>query len=168
MSSPKTCFLQRKTAIFRKEDVDLKPKLHEICQERKETINPRVTNQTFARLTGKSDTSIAQFFRGEVAEPSVYTVGPICKALGVSLDDYFDIDSGSDAAEVATLKIKLEAAERINEGYRESIRKKDAFIIFLLLTVLAALTALIIDISNPYVGWIRDTMSILREVSVYA
>ena len=136
----------------------MSPKLHEICQSRKETTNPRVTNQMLADLSGKSTTAIAQFFRGDVAEPSVYTVGPICKALGVSLDEYFDIESGSEAADVAEIKAKLEAEKRINEEYKDSIRKRDALIIGLFLIVLAALTALIIDVSNPNVGWIRDTM----------
>ena len=145
----------------------MKQKLHEICQLRKETANPRVTNQMLADLSGKSITSIAQFFRGEVAEPSVYTVGPICKALGISLDEYFGIASGSDASPDAELSAKLAAAEKLNEVYAQDIQRKTTLIVFLLLIVLAALTALIIDISNPNVGWIRDTVSALREVAAY-
>lgn len=145
----------------------MKQKLHEICQSRKETINPRVTNQTLAHLSGKSVTSIAQFFRGEIAEPSVYTVGPICKALGISLDEYFEIGSGSDSSNASELAAKLAAAEKLADVYAQELQRKTALIVFLLFIVLAALTALIIDISNPNVGWIRDTMSILREVSAH-
>ena len=72
----------------------MKQKLWEICQERKDSVNPRVTNQTLAELSGKSETSVAQFLRGEITDPSVYTVGPICKVFGISLDEYFDIASG--------------------------------------------------------------------------
>lgn len=159
LSSPKSCFRGWKTAILKKEDVELSPKLHEICQSRKETANPRVTNQMLADLSGKSTTAIAQFFRGDVAEPSVYTVGPICKALGVSLDEYFDIESKSEAASFAEVEAKLESEQRINKAYLDSIRKKDALIAFLLLIVILALGALIYDLCNPNVGWIRDSMS---------
>lgn len=143
----------------------MKLKLHEICQSRKETVNPRVTNQMLADLSGKSVTSIAQFFRGEVAEPSVYTVGPICKALGISLDEYFGISSGGDPD--TELAAKLAAAEKLTEVYAQELQRKTTLIVFLLLIVLAALTALIIDISNPNVGWIRDTATVAQAAVLF-
>lgn len=75
----------------------------------------------------------------------------------MSVDEYLGI--ARPAASATRLSDKLDASENLNSIYAKSIQQKDALIMVLLLIVLAALTALIIDIANPTVGWIRDTAS---------
>lgn len=69
----------------------MKEKLSDLCREQKQTITPRKTNQDVAENTDLSVGTVSQFFRGDIKNPSVYTVGPICREMGVSMDEYFGI-----------------------------------------------------------------------------
>lgn len=66
----------------------LMEKLSDLCRDQKQTITPRKTNQDIAESTDLSVGTVAQFFRGDIKNPSVYTAGPICREMGVSMDDY--------------------------------------------------------------------------------
>lgn len=69
----------------------MKEKLSDLCREQKQTITPHKTNQDVAENTDLSVGTVSQFFRGDIKNPSVYTVGPICREMGVSMDEYFGI-----------------------------------------------------------------------------
>ena len=138
--------------------------INEYCKEAKDKHYPRITNQDLCEKTNISDSTLNNFLRGATKNPSVYLVGDICRALGASLDDYFDIPkTDSPSPELAELQAKLESEQRMLRAYQDAIRKKDTLITFLLIIVTLALIALLIDISNPNVGWIRETASILRR-----
>lgn len=137
----------------------MKQQLWEICRDKKDSINPRITNQQLAAQSGLSQNAVGQFLRGESPNAPLSTFGPICKILGISVDEYLGIESHSATAQDTAMAERLASAEKLNEVYSQELQRKTTLIVFLLLLVLAALTALIIDISNPNVGWIRDTMS---------
>lgn len=138
--------------------------INEYCKEAKDKHQPRITNQELCEKTNISDSTLNNFLRGATKNPSVYLVGDICRALGASLDDYFDIPkTDSPSPELAEMQAKLESEQRMTRTYQESIRKKDALIAFLLVIVLLALGALLIDIMNPNVGWIRETAAITEN-----
>ena len=94
----------------------MKEKLSDLCREQKQTITPHKTNQDVAENTDLSVGTVSQFFRGDIKNPSVYTVGPICREMGVSMDEYFGIphdepaepsDSEKLLAETAALRAQL-------------------------------------------------------------
>lgn len=135
----------------------MEKQLWEVCRDKKDATTPRITNQQIAEDTGLSVNTVSQYLRGETKNAPLATFGPICRMLGVSVDEYLGI---ARSTEIEThLSDKLDAAENLNSIYVKSIQKKDALIMVLLLIVLAAMAALIIDIASPTVGWIRDTAS---------
>lgn len=64
-------------------------KLWEICRDAKDAAH--VTNQHIADETGLALNTVSQYLRGDTKHPSVYTVGPICRACSVDLNAYFNI-----------------------------------------------------------------------------
>ena len=63
--------------------------LWEICRIKKENLN--LTMQEIADSAGLPVGTVKKFFSAASKSPSVYTVAPICRVLGVSLDEYFEI-----------------------------------------------------------------------------
>lgn len=120
-------------------------------------MQPRKTNQDIADESGLSVNAVGQFLRGETKSPSVDTVGPICAALGVSMDEHFGVEAPTEdnMSEVERLQLRLESAERVNKIYEKEIRRKNILVWILAFIVLAALLALLVDLCNPNVGWIR-------------
>lgn len=51
----------------------------------------KMTNQDIADKSGLSLNTVTNYFSSRSKAPSIYTVGPLCAALGVSLDRYFGI-----------------------------------------------------------------------------
>lgn len=151
----------------------MKPRIYELCRKNKDTMNPRRTNEDLAGSANLGLNTVAGFLRGEVANPGVYTVGPICRELGVSLDDYFDIQTPSrevseDARQLATevelLKAKNEGLQHENANLRVSLRMHRITTGVLLFIVAAAAIALLIDVLNPDVGWIRRALTRTQQV----
>lgn len=151
----------------------MKPRIYELCRKNKDTMNPRRTNEDLAGSANLGLNTVAGFLRGEVANPGVYTVGPICRELGVSLDDYFDIQTPSrevseDARQLATevelLKAKNEGLQHENANLRVSLRMHRFTTGVLLCIVAAAAIALLVDVLNPDVGWIRRALTRTQQV----
>lgn len=63
--------------------------LWEMCRTKKENLN--LTMQEIADSAGLPVGTVKKFFSAASKSPSVYTVAPICRVLGVSLDEYFEI-----------------------------------------------------------------------------
>ncbi|MGN0246823.1 MAG: helix-turn-helix domain-containing protein [Lachnospiraceae bacterium] len=55
----------------------------------------KMTNQDIADKSGLSLNTVTNYFSSRSKAPSIYTVGPLCAALGVSLDKYFGIVADS-------------------------------------------------------------------------
>lgn len=139
----------------------MKKQLWEICRDKKDSANPRITNQQLVENTGLSVNAIGQYLRGETPNAPLSTFGPICRCLGVSVDDYLGLER--PPAQDAELAAKLESEQKMLRVYQSGVRKRDAVIGFLLILVMLALGALLVDVMNPNVGWIRETAAITEN-----
>ena len=64
--------------------------LQDLCRDAKYRQN--LTIQDLSDMTDISASTISNFFSASSKEPSVYKMGLICSALGVSMDEYFGIE----------------------------------------------------------------------------
>ena len=138
----------------------MKEKLSDLCREQEQTITPHKTNQDVAENTDLSVGTVSQFFRGDIKNPSVYTVGPICREMGVSMDDYFGIphDEPADPAEPPDAeKLHAEnAALRAQLAQQQKSLRMHRLVTLILLGILSLCAlALVADVLSPSIGWIR-------------
>lgn len=75
----------------------MKKTLQDICRDAKEWQH--LTTQDLADMTDLSSSTISNYFSASSKDPSLYKMGLICKALGVSMDEYFDIIKRSSPEE---------------------------------------------------------------------
>lgn len=84
--------------------------LQEVCREARDRLN--CTNQDIADETGIPLSSVKNFFAATSKAPSVVSAGLICKYLGISLDDYFDI--------VPTVSTEAQLRQQLKEEHMNS------------------------------------------------
>lgn len=145
-------------------------KVVDACQKAKNSAYPKITNQDIVDETRLSPSAVNNFLRGATKDPPLGTVGPICKMLGVSLDDCCDIDAQADPTELqqavqeltqklqeANTKIEISALEL--KHAREQLATYRALAWIFSILVLLTMGALLIDLSNPDVGWIREPIA---------
>ena len=129
-------------------------KLWEICRDAKDTAH--VTNQHIADETGLALNTVSQYLRGDTKHPSVYTVGPICRACSVDLNAYFNIKIPSEKnPDDCSACTELAHAEQMRRIYERGLRVRSVTIMGLCVILVLALVVLIIDLCNPNVGWVR-------------
>ena len=116
-------------------------------------MRPRKTYQDIADESGVSVNAVAQFIRGETKNTYIQTAAPICKALGVSIDDCYDIKGADHSTQADDLRKELAHTKQICRIYK---RVATGFGVLVAL----ALVALIVDLLNPNVGWIRRALHI--------
>lgn len=138
----------------------MKEKLSDLCREQKQAITPHKTNQDVAENTDLSVGTVSQFFRGDIKNPSVYTVGPICREMGVSMDDYFGIphDEPAEPAEppdAEKLRAETAALRAQLAQQQKSLRMHRLVTLILLGILLLCALALLVDVLIPSIGWIR-------------
>ena len=138
----------------------MKEKLSDLCREQKQTITPRKTNQDVAENTDLSVGTVSQFFRGDIKNPSVYTVGPICREMGVSMDEYFGIphDEPAEPAEPSDAeKLRAEnAALRAQLAQQQKSLRMHRLVTLILLGILSLCAlVLVADVLIPSIGWIH-------------
>ena len=63
--------------------------IQELCRLRKEEL--KLTYHDISDASGVPLSTVQNFFSKLSKAPSIYTVAPICKALGISLDEIFGI-----------------------------------------------------------------------------
>lgn len=131
--------------------------IQDICWKERET--QRKTAQTIADESGVSISTVNNYFSSASKQPSVYTVGPICKSLGVSLDRYFEIvPKGEDLTEreEALLTQQVCHEQDMNKLLNEAIKHKNRIIFALLLIfALALMYGITLDMLNPSMGLFR-------------
>ena len=88
--------------------------LQEVCREARDRLN--YTNQDIADETGIPLSSVKNFFAATSKAPSAISAGLICKFLGVSLDDYFEIVPAENAE--ARLRRQLKEDRIVSENQR--------------------------------------------------
>lgn len=131
--------------------------IQDLCWKEREA--QRKTAQTIADESGISISTVNNYFSSASKQPSVYTVGPICKSLGVSLDRYFEIvPKGEDLTEreEALLTQQVGHEQDINKLLNETIKHKNRVIFALLLIfALALVYGITLDLLNPSMGLFR-------------
>ena len=63
--------------------------LQEICAEKREKLG--ITYQQIADQSDLPLSTVKKYFSADSKTPAITTAGPICKVLGVSIDDFFGI-----------------------------------------------------------------------------
>lgn len=135
----------------------MEKQLWKICRERWQDMRPRKTHQDIADESGVSINAVAQFLRGETKNTYIQTAAPICKALGVSIDDCYGIAREDRSTEADELRQKLAHTEQLCRVY-----KRIAAVSSVLVGL--ALIALIVDLLNPNVGWVRHALGLAMQV----
>lgn len=138
----------------------MKEKLSDLCREQKQAITPHKTNQDVAENTDLSVGTVSQFFRGDIKNPSVYTVGPICREMGVSMDEYFGIPhdepaESSKPPDAEKLRAENAALRAQLAQQQKSLRMHRLVTLILLGILLLCALALVADVLIPSIGWIR-------------
>ena len=129
--------------------------IKDLCKEKKDSLN--LTNQNIADRANLSASTVNNYFSESSKAPSVYTVGPICAALGVSLDSYFGIKSDKRLVDDEDiLEIRLKHAQEKYFILQKGIlhRNKVIIALFVLCGILLGY-AIIMDLLNPSIGRIR-------------
>lgn len=123
-------------------------KLQEKCREARDRLN--YTNQDIADKTGIPLSSVKNFFAATSKAPSVINAGLICKFLGVSLDDYFEITPTEDTEAQLRRQLKEDRINSENQrltevnGLRKELDKSRLSTILVLAFLCAVLSVTLI------------------------
>lgn len=121
--------------------------LQELCREAK--YRARMTAQDISDYSDVPLSSVNNFFASSSKMPSIYTAGPICRVLGVSIDAFFHIRPTPDPS----LEAQLTHEQELHLICARAIRHKN-YLIFGLMILLALALAygITIDMLNPDTG----------------
>lgn len=134
--------------------------IQEVCKSRKEEL--KLTYQEISDASGVPLSTVQNFFSKFSKSPSIYTVAPICKALGISLDEVFGVSEHLTPTE-ETLQARNDELERhvdvkadMIEIMRRGVRIRNGVILILLIIVLLlAAWCLYIDMHCAKYGFWR-------------
>lgn len=107
---------------------------------------------------------MAQFLRGETKNTYVQTAAPICKSLDVSIDDVYEIKCHGQPEQPDEIQQELAHANQMLRVYARGLRVRTGIIFVLCAVLTLALAALIIDLRNPNLGWIRTALRVCVQV----
>lgn len=143
--------------------------LKDVLKEKRDKIN--MSNQEIADRSGLSIHTVTNYFSARSKAASAYTVGMICKALGISFDAAYGIIPDLDDDSLTRINV-LEhdvAQKAIEATYnRDTIKrledtvKHQRFLGIAMMAAILALLALVIlylvkfDLANPGYGIIRS------------
>ena len=146
--------------------------LQDICREAKN--EQHLTYANIAEKSGIVEKTVQNFFGSSSKLPPVYTAGPICRALGVSLDKYFEIVSNDkpgalELAEQANEHLVEvgELKDQRNERNEQRMQQKNRAIIAMagfVLFLIAYMT--IVDLLDPMIGLFRGEFSAAGAVAL--
>lgn len=100
--------------------------IKDLCRKRKDELH--LTNQDVADRADISVSTVNNYFSSASKAPSVYTVGPICSALGVSLDQYFGIKAIEEPADQSAQLAHIAALEQKCHDYKRELDHKNEII----------------------------------------
>ena len=92
--------------------------IQEVCRIRKEKL--KLTYQDISDASGVPLSTVQNFFSKFSKSPSIYTVAPICKALGISIDEIFGMSEHLTPAE-ETLQARNDELERHVDAKADTI-----------------------------------------------
>ena len=142
----------------------LDKQLWEVCREKWQNLRPRKTYQDIADESGVSVNAVAQFLRSETKNTYVQTAAPICKSLDVSIDDVYEIKCHGQPGQPDELQQELAHTKHLLRIYVRGVRVRTGIIFVLCAVLTLALAALIIDLRNPNLGWIRTALRVCVQV----
>ena len=131
----------------------LEKMLWQLCREAKDAQH--LTNQIIADRAGLALNTVSQYLRGESKSASVYTVGPICHALGIDMNAYFGISPPAPESVSELLRLEVKSLRVQREHLRKSLKMHRITTLVLLGIVALCAFALVVDILSPTVGWFR-------------
>lgn len=121
--------------------------LQEICREAK--YREKMTAQDISDNSDVPLSSVNNFFSSSSKMPSIYTAGPICRVLGVSIDAFFHIQPTPDPS----IEAQLAHEQEMNQLRVRAIRHKNYLILGLMILLALALAyGITIDMLNPNIG----------------
>lgn len=121
--------------------------LQEICREAK--YREKMTEQDISDNSDVPLSSVNNFFSSSSKMPSIYTAGPICRVLGVSIDAFFHIQPTPDPS----IEAQLAHEQEMNQLRVRAIRHKNYLILGLMILLAIALAyGITIDMLNPNIG----------------
>lgn len=121
--------------------------LQEICREAK--YREKMTAQDISDNSDVPLSSVNNFFSSSSKMPSIYTAGPICRVLGVSIDAFFHIQPTPDPS----IEAQLAHEQELNQIRTKAIRHKNYLILGLMILLTLALAyGITIDLQNPNIG----------------
>jgi transcriptional regulator with XRE-family HTH domain len=121
--------------------------LQEICREAK--YREKMTAQDISDYSDVPLSSVNNFFSSSSKMPSIYTAGPICRVLGVSIDAFFHIQPTPDPS----IEAQLAHEQEMNQLRVRAIRHKNYLILGLMILLAIALAyGITIDMLNPNIG----------------
>lgn len=146
--------------------------LQDICREAKN--EQHLTYANIAEKSGIVEKTVQNFFSSSSKLPPVYTAGPICRALGVSIDKYFEIVSNDKPG---ALEIERQEKEHLAEMGEmkdaqiersdRSMRQKNRIMIAMagfILFLIAYMT--IVDLLDPMIGLFHGEFSAAGAVAL--
>ncbi len=121
--------------------------LQEICREAK--YREKMTAQDISDNSDVPLSSVNNFFSSSSKMPSIYTAGPICRVLGVSIDAFFHIQPTPDPS----IEAQLAHEQEMNQLRVRAIRHKNYLLLGLMILLAIALAyGITIDMLNPNIG----------------
>lgn len=121
--------------------------LQELCREAK--YREKMTAQDISDNSDVPLSSVNNFFSSSSKMPSIYTAGPICRVLGVSIDAFFHIQPTPDPS----IEAQLAHEQELNQIRTRAIRHKNYLILGLMILLTLALAyGITIDLQNPNTG----------------
>lgn len=134
--------------------------IQEVCRIRKEEL--KLTYQDISNASGVPLSPVQNFSSKFSKAPSIYTVAPICKAMGISLDEVFGISEHLTPTE-ETLQARNDELERhvdakadMIEIMRRGVRIRNGVILILFIAVvLLAAWCVYIDLHCADYGFWR-------------
>ena len=121
--------------------------LQEICREAK--YREKMTAQDISDNSDVPLSSVNNFFSSSSKMPSIYTAGPICRVLGVSIAAFFHIQPTPDPS----IEAQLAHEQEMNQLRVRAIRHKNYLILGLMILLAIALAyGITIDMLNPNIG----------------
>ena len=125
--------------------------LQEICREAK--YREKMTAQDISDYSDVPLSSVNNFFSSSSKMPSIYTAGPICRVLGVSIDAFFHIQPTPDPS----IEAQLAHEQEMNQLRVRAIRHKNYLILGLMILLAITLAyGITIDMLDPNMGLFRE------------
>lgn len=91
---------------------------------RKAKETKHYTNQQVADETGLSISTVNKMLAGELKNPGIFSVAPVCICLGLSLDTLMGAQQpGDDPADIERLELRLEHSEEMRGEKEEAIKR---------------------------------------------